>query len=257
MAPSRDGKAASPIISATGGGNFRTVSNWDDRKYKFAEISSMKAFLTVMLAANAKRGAWAFFGVVGMLLKKITIGLASAIALVAATPAAATAIVVGQWYAFGFAGVGSTLASGGSVTPGTNPASIAAPEGPWTFTLTETGALTVVDGFLSGDRFAITDFGSAIGNTSVPVGDAGCGSDITLCLSSPSISKGVFALASGNHSISGTVLSSPFSSGGAFFRVAAVAGAVPEPGTWAMMLVGFGLVGASVRRRNAVAVRFA
>ena len=34
-----------------------------------------------------------------------------------------------------------------------------------------------------------------------------------------------------------------------------VPGAVPEPGTWAMMIAGFGLIGASMRRRTAV--RFA
>lgn len=37
--------------------------------------------------------------------------------------------------------------------------------------------------------------------------------------------------------------------------VSAVAGAVPEPTTWAMMVVGLGLVGASMRRRK-VAVSF-
>jgi hypothetical protein len=35
----------------------------------------------------------------------------------------------------------------------------------------------------------------------------------------------------------------------------AAASAVPEPGTWAMMLVGFGAVGFSMRRRNAVSAR--
>jgi hypothetical protein len=33
--------------------------------------------------------------------------------------------------------------------------------------------------------------------------------------------------------------------------------AVPEPGTWAMMLLGFGAMGFALRRRPAVAVRFA
>lgn len=36
------------------------------------------------------------------------------------------------------------------------------------------------------------------------------------------------------------------------FSVTAVTGAVPEPGTWAMMLLGFGAIGASMRRRRRV-----
>ena len=36
--------------------------------------------------------------------------------------------------------------------------------------------------------------------------------------------------------------------------IAASVGAVPEPGTWAMMIVGFGLVGVAARRRNQIAV---
>lgn len=43
------------------------------------------------------------------------------------------------------------------------------------------------------------------------------------------------------------------------FRSAAVAAAAPEPATWAMMLLGFGVVGGALRRRRkqAVRVRFA
>ena len=36
----------------------------------------------------------------------------------------------------------------------------------------------------------------------------------------------------------------------------AVPAAVPEPATWAMMICGFGAIGASMRRRHRVAVRF-
>ncbi len=36
-----------------------------------------------------------------------------------------------------------------------------------------------------------------------------------------------------------------------------VGGLVPEPGTWAMMIAGFGLVGAAMRRRQKVAVTYA
>lgn len=38
--------------------------------------------------------------------------------------------------------------------------------------------------------------------------------------------------------------------------VATLAVAVPEPGTWAMLLIGFGALGAAMRRRNAVRVGF-
>lgn len=43
------------------------------------------------------------------------------------------------------------------------------------------------------------------------------------------------------------------------FRLAEVSGAIPEPGTWAMMLVGFGAIGYAMRRRpkTSVTVRFA
>ena len=45
-------------------------------------------------------------------------------------------------------------------------------------------------------------------------------------------------------------------SGSSTLRISQVAAAVPEPGTWAMMLLGFGAVGYSMRRRK-VAVTYA
>jgi hypothetical protein len=41
--------------------------------------------------------------------------------------------------------------------------------------------------------------------------------------------------------------------GGVFFDDVSVSGAVPEPATWALMIGGFGLAGAALRRRRAVA----
>lgn len=41
--------------------------------------------------------------------------------------------------------------------------------------------------------------------------------------------------------------------GGVFFDAVSVSGGVPEPATWALMISGFGLAGAALRRRRAVA----
>src|SRR5690242_16095605 len=65
----------------------------------------------------------------------------------AATSATDTPIALDQWYTFGFFDVGSSFASGAGFVLGTDPASIAAPDPPWTFTLPSGGTLTVVDGF--------------------------------------------------------------------------------------------------------------
>lgn len=183
--------------------------------------------------------------------------VAAALALLAPQMASAAAIVTNQWYTFTFGGVGSALASGAAATLGVNPASISAPDGPWTFTLTGDGSLSVVDGFLSGDQFSISDFGAGIGTTSTPVGGGDCSNDITACLANSSISQGSFALSAGAHSISGTTLLSPFGGGAAFFRVNE--SAVPEPSTWMLMLLGFGMIGfgmRSARRRQNLTVSY-
>ena len=182
--------------------------------------------------------------------------------LMAAMSAAGTAhadpIVLDQWYTFGFGGVGTSLVSGDGYVLGVNPPSIAAPDADWTFTLNGSGTLTVVDGFLSGDQFEISNFGSIIGATSVPTDGADCGDDITLCLATPGMSIGTFALGAGDYSIGGAVLASPFGGGAGFFIVTSDAGpSVPEPATWGMMLLGMGAVGGAMRARKRVAVRFA
>lgn len=58
-----------------------------------------------------------------------------------------------------------------------------------------------------------------------------------------------------NFSFDGAKVSSvQFSSSQNAFELDTVAAAVPEPATWAMLLVGFGLVGVSVRRRSPTVV---
>jgi hypothetical protein len=61
------------------------------------------------------------------------------------------------------------------------------------------------------------------------------------------VSGSVYALfsnRSGTNTLTGSAVS---------FSASSVGGAVPEPGTWAMMIVGMGIVGASLRRKTRIA----
>jgi len=60
------------------------------------------------------------------------------------------------------------------------------------------------------------------------------------------------SLVSFGETVEGELLASQFSydTGAQLYRFASTVSAVPEPSTWAMMLLGFGVVGAAMRRRN-------
>jgi hypothetical protein len=176
--------------------------------------------------------------------------------LMVAAPASAGSIVVDTFYEFGFGDVGTFATgcdpadpAGAFCLPSNGTATTFLDAPPWTFVSGATGStLTVTDAFLSGDRFEIFDFGALLGLTSAFVADVDCGDDPVPCLANPGISHGVFALATGAHSISIAVAEGGFGSG--YFLVEEGGGptAVPEPAT--LVLVATGAATAVYRRRR-------
>lgn len=186
-------------------------------------------------------------------------GMAAAALLAGSAPAAAGVITQGQFLQFAFDGVGQTATGCDPADPngpfcipssGTPTGFLDAP--PWTFTAAAGGALlTVVDAFESGDRFDIFDFGVLVGSTSAPNlrAPADCGDDPVVCLGTPGMSLGTFALAAGDHSITIVLSQSLSPLGSAYLRVDDAAAAVPVPASIGLVLVA--LLGAGRARRQA------
>ena len=115
------------------------------------------------------------------------------------------------------------------------------------------GVLTVVDAGFAGDTFTITDSGNVIGTTSSvsegqPVGATVL--DFDDALANPAYSRGVFTLAPGSYSISGSLLQSVFGEGATSGGVRLAVSAIPEPAGPTLLLAGLGVVGLMARRRK-------
>jgi hypothetical protein len=177
--------------------------------------------------------------------------------LLFATPALAGPISVDTYFEFGFGDVGD-LATGCDPDDPAGPFCISSGGTPtavldapaWTFTSGATGStLSVTDAFTSGDRFNIFDFGVSIGLTSLFVADTDCGDDPVPCLADPGMSHGVFALATGSHSITlSPVVSLGGGSGYLLLQDGGGPPAVPEPATLVLLTTGAGM--AYYRRRR-------
>jgi hypothetical protein len=165
------------------------------------------------------------------------------LALGASTATLADPIATNQWYSFGFAGDGSSLA--GAYGDAVDPASIGVPNGPWTFTLSGPGMLEVTDLEESGDWFTFFDNGSSIGTTSTPTWGDEIGEDIGGALADSNFSRGFFVLGAGDHSITGVLNAGSVGNGDGAFIVNT---AVPEPASLA--LLSLGLLGVGLMRRK-------
>ena len=167
------------------------------------------------------------------------------VGLIALTPAKAATVTISVgdgWHDFGFGGVGSNWSNS------------------FAFTLLSTATLRVTDAFLSGDRFNILQIlptSVSLGQTSAP-GSSGdqVGGNYDAAFADSRWSSGSFVFGPGSYEVTGTVTASPFGGGGGAVQLVAggVASAVPEPATWAMMLIGFAGLGLASRRKQALAV---
>ena len=80
-----------------------------------------------------------------------------------------------------------------------------------------------------------------IGQSSAPAEGSSCNADLTCVLGDPNFSSASFLLASGDHSITGAVLQSPFGGGAGAFIVNV--NAVPLPAAAAMLLSALAALG--------------
>lgn len=101
--------------------------------------------------------------------------------------------------------------------------------------------------------FRIFDNGVLLGSTSAAVPNASSvGECISCALADPNYSHGFFILGPGAHSLTG-IFDGVITNGDGDFIIKS-SGGVPEPAAWALMLVGFGGLGAALRSRRRMAL---
>jgi hypothetical protein len=174
-------------------------------------------------------------------------------------PASAGPIPFDEFLQFSFGIVGIPAAgcdpvdpNGPFCVPSSGTPTVFLDASPWEFLAPTDGAtLTLVDAFLSGDRFELFDFGTSLGLTSASVVGRDCGDDPLVCLADPGMSQGAFLFGAGAHSISILPTSAPDFGGTGYFKVVTGGGpaTVPEPGVLLLFSAGL-LVILAMRTRQ-------
>jgi len=118
------------------------------------------------------------------------------------------------------------------------------------------GVMTVVDAGFAGDRFRVFNGASVLGETSPAQGSYpdSLGLDFDGALADSRYSRSQFVFGAGTYGITGALVESvtldglPLNAtvGGVRLEVSPV----PEPATWATLVLGLGALGASLRRRQ-------
>ncbi len=110
------------------------------------------------------------------------------------------------------------------------------------------------DYFVWGDEYEVFVNGSSIGAALAPLPAAPFEADPETAYNSGLVTRGTVALNLGD-TLAFKFTRIPDGYSDATIAVSAIGGrggAVPEPATWAMMIAGFGLAGATLRRRRAI-----
>jgi hypothetical protein len=128
----------------------------------------------------------------------------------------------------------------------------------FTFTLTDSADLNVVDGGFAGDQFQVFDNGIALGFTSVPTTNtypASVASNFDAAWADIQYSRAVFHLGAGSHKITGLLSISALDNtaiplNATVGALSLTPTAVPLPGAMVLFLAGSGLMGFISRRRT-------